>query len=121
MNLRLSFKRLFDRGCAGRFARLSAGEKGIRTPGPVTDDEFEIVLFSYSIVPVTARNNNSFPSGTNGSNPVCSSEESCELLYRIRSLHLRKAQPVVLGFPRGGVGVGSWIAAGAPVQCAFIY
>src|SRR6516225_10620680 len=37
-----------------------------------------------------------------------SSEESCELPYRLRTLHLRKAQPVVLGFPRGGVGVGSW-------------
>ena len=72
VNLWLSFKRLFDRGCAGRFARLSAGEKGIRTPGPVTDDAFEIVRFSHSIVPVTARNNNLFPSGTNGSNSVCS-------------------------------------------------
>src|SRR6516165_954368 len=34
--------------------------------------------------------------GTDGSNPLSSSEESCELLYRIRTLHLRKAQPVVL-------------------------
>jgi hypothetical protein len=34
--------------------------------------------------------------GTDGLNPLSSSEESCELLYRIRTLHLRKAQPVVL-------------------------
>ena len=34
--------------------------------------------------------------GTNSSTPPLSSEESCELLYRIRTLHLRKAQPVVL-------------------------
>src|SRR6516162_711342 len=54
---------------------LVAGGDEIRTPGPLAD-AFEIVLFSYSIVPVTARNNNSFPSGTNGSNPVCSTGES---------------------------------------------
>jgi len=70
---------------------------------------------------VLSRKNRHLLCGTSGSDLVSSSEESCELLYRIRTLHLRKAQPVVLGFPRGGVGVGSWIAAGAPVQLQQVY
>ena len=56
-----------DLTCSGGSSSdLPLEETRFRTPGPVADDAFEIVLFSYSIVPVTARNNNSFPSGTNG-------------------------------------------------------
>ena len=54
--------------------------------------------------------------GTGSSNPSPSSEESCELLYRCRASHLRNAQPVVLGFPRGGpplVAPRRWVPSDA--------